>query len=150
MRWFLKRGIIVLFIAFVGIQFIPIHRNTSTETPPEDFMNFYQPPENIKQAITVSCYDCHSNHTKYPWYSYVQPIAWLVQDDIDKGKEQLNFSEFGNYSDRRKRMKFESIISQIEDNKMPLSSYTLLHRDVKLSEKEKIMIVEYISSLQEK
>lgn len=149
MQW-LKRSFIVIFIAFAGIQFIPIHRNISTEIPPTDFMKFYRPPENIEQAIMVSCYDCHSNHTEYPWYSYIQPIGWIIQDDINKGKNQLNFSEWGNYSDRRKRMKLKSIISQIEDNKMPLSSYALTHSEAKLSEKEKIIIVKYISSLKRK
>lgn len=140
-------ALLVAGIALVGIQFIPIQRNTSAETPPSDFMATEKPPAEIKSLITASCYNCHSNNTDYPWYSHVQPFAWMIQNHINNGKEELNLSEWGNYSGRMKRMKRESMINQIEDGEMPLWPYTLLHKEAVLSDSKKKALLGYLSNL---
>ncbi len=106
-------------------------------------------PKQVEHIIKTSCYDCHSNNTNYPWYNKVQPVAWLLEDHVEHGKEELNFNEWADYSDRRKNSKLKSIISQIEDEEMPLDSYTLIHRDAILSEIEKKEIVKYMKALKE-
>ncbi len=80
-------------------------------------------PANVVAILKVSCYDCHSNNTRYPWYSQLKPVAWLMARHIKKGKKELNFDEFNDYSKRRKKAKIKSIISQIEKEEMPLRSY---------------------------
>ena len=97
----------------------------------------------------MSCYNCHSNNTQYPWYNKIQPVAWFLEGHIKKAKEELNFSEFGDYSKRRQKNKLKSIINQIRDNEMPLSSYTLIHRDAILSESEKSELENWISNLRD-
>jgi len=134
-------------IVLVGIQFFPTSRNQSDEILSSDFTKLYEVPNNINQLLETSCYDCHSNNTNYPWYSNLQPLAWVLEHHIDEGKEELNFSEFGSYSNRRKRNKLKSIVNQIKKDQMPLSSYTLLHGDARFSENEKTEIVEYIDGL---
>jgi len=106
-------------------------------------------PKEVENIIKTSCYDCHSNNTAYPWYNKVQPVAWFLEDHVKHGKEELNFNEWADYSDRRKNSKLKSIISQIEDEEMPLDSYTLIHRDAILSEIEKKEIVKYMKALKE-
>lgn len=138
---------LVLLVAFVGIQFVPTERNQSDVVPKTDFMLVNNVPANIQNTMQVSCYDCHSNNTAYPWYNKVQPVAWFLEDHIKKGKDELNFNEWGDYSDRRKNSKLRSIISQIEDDEMPLDSYTLVHRNAKLSENGKTEIIKYITRL---
>ena len=134
----LKIILLILLIVFVGIQFIPTKRNQSTDVPITDFMTVNTVPQNVSNALKTSCYDCHSNNTSYPWYNKVQPVAWILENHIEEGKAELNFSEWENYSERRKKSKLKSIVSQIEDGKMPLSSYTLLHGDAKLSFKQRL------------
>ncbi|MDT0651083.1 heme-binding domain-containing protein [Autumnicola edwardsiae] len=137
----------ILLIAFVGIQFFPTDRNQNEAVYVSDFMRVNNVPPVIQNKIEVSCYDCHSNNTKYPWYNRIQPAAWFLEDHIKEGKDELNFNEWGNYSDRRKNSKLRSIISQIEDDEMPLDSYTLIHRDAKFSESEKKEIIKYMTQL---
>ena len=144
---FVKISALILLVALVGIQFVPTKRNQSKNVPKTDFMLVNNVPGPVQNKLQVSCYDCHSNNTQYPWYNKLQPIAWLMEDHITKGKEELNFNEWEELSNRRKNSKLRSIISQIEDNEMPMDSYTLIHRDAKLSENEKTEIIKYMSQL---
>ncbi|HBR54827.1 MAG TPA: hypothetical protein DEA82_11865 [Flavobacteriaceae bacterium] len=133
----------------IVIQFFPITLNESDTVPQSDFMVENQVPATIKNRLQVSCYDCHSNNTDYPWYSKIQPAAWYLEDHIQEGKDELNFNEWAEYSDRRKNSKLRSIISQIEEDKMPLDSYTLIHRDAILSDEDKRMIIDYMTALKD-
>lgn len=132
----LRITLIVLLVGFVVIQFFPIEKNVSTTVPPTDFMSVNDVPDNVSAQLTVSCYDCHSNNTNYPWYSEVQPAAWYLEHHVKEGKKELNFNEWGDLSKRRKRSKLNSIINQIEEDEMPLQSYTLIHRDAVLTPNE--------------
>jgi hypothetical protein len=143
----LKIILLILLIVFVGIQFIPTKRNQNDVVPNTDFMLVNKVPKDIKNNLQVSCYDCHSNNTQYPWYSKIQPGAWFMENHIKDGKTELNFSEWDSLSNRRKKSKLKSIISQIEDNEMPLSSYTLIHRNAIFSEAEKQRITTYLTEL---
>lgn len=131
----------------MGIQFVPTKRNQSDVVPKTDFMLVNEVPNDIKKMLQVSCYDCHSNNTGYPWYSKIQPGAWFMENHIKDGKEELNFNQWDSLSNRRKNSKLKSIISQIEDDEMPLNSYTLIHRNAIISETEKQKIIQYITQL---
>lgn len=140
--------LLILLIVFVGIQFIPTKRNQSESIPNTDFMVVNNVPQNIYNSLQTSCYDCHSNNTSYPWYNKVQPVAWFLESHIEEGKAELNFSDWNTYSNRRKKSKLKSIVSQIEDDKMPLISYTLIHKDAVLTQKQKTEIIDWITKLQ--
>ncbi|WP_445720696.1 heme-binding domain-containing protein [Flavobacterium sp.] len=141
--------LLILTIVFVGIQFIPTKRNQSDSVPNTDFMIVNNVPNNIKATLQTSCYDCHSNNTSYPWYNTVQPVAWFLENHIEEGKAELNFSEWDNYSNRRKKSKLKSIVSQIKDNKMPLSSYTFIHKEAVLDNTKRQEILNYITELKD-
>ncbi|MDA0176317.1 MULTISPECIES: heme-binding domain-containing protein [Flavobacteriaceae] len=145
----LKIIAIVLLVAFVGIQFIPTTRNQSEVVPKTDFMLVNDVPNDIKNKLQVSCYDCHSNNTIYPWYNKVQPVAWFLEDHIKEGKAELNFNEWDDYSNRRKNSKLKSIINQIENGEMPLWSYTLIHKNALLSTGEKELIIGYMKQIKD-
>jgi hypothetical protein len=142
-----KIVILILLVAFVGIQFVFTERNQSDVVPKTDFIVVHNVPNTIKNKLQVSCYDCHSNNTRYPWYNKIQPVTWLLEDHIKEGKAELNFSEWGSLSSRRKTSKLRSIIKQIEQNEMPLSSYTLMHRKALFSEEERQGIIQYLTEL---
>lgn len=140
---------LVLLVILVGLQFFPTGANHSTTVPSTDFVKTYETPEQVAQILRTSCYNCHSNNTDYPWYSRVQPVGWLLEDHINKGKEVLNLSEFGSYSGRKQQSKLTSIISQIEDDKMPLPAYIFIHREARLSKEKKKTLLDYLRTLQE-
>jgi len=141
---------LILLVGFVGIQFVPTDLNQSDTVPKTDFLLVNNTSENISTLLQESCYDCHSNNTRYPWYNKVQPVAWFLENHIKDGKEELNFNDWDTYSNRRKNSKLKSIISQIKDDEMPLASYTLIHKDAELSKSEKTLIIDYINNLKEK
>lgn len=147
MKSYIKWIIYSLLILLVGIQFIPTSINQQEITPYTDIRKVYTIPDNVLTILEVSCFDCHSNNTNYPFYSRIQPMAMLMDKHVREGKEELNFSEFGDYSDRKKRNKLFSIQNQVKDGEMPLSSYTLMHNDAKLTANEKKLIEEWITNL---
>ncbi len=139
----------MFLVGFVGIQFFPTSRNQSDTIPKTDFMLVNDVPKQVENIIKTSCYDCHSNNTDYPWYNKVQPVAWFLEDHVTHGKEELNFNEWADYSNRRKNSKLKSIISQIENGEMPLWSYTLIHREAKLSEDKRKTVLDWVSKLKD-
>ncbi len=146
MKW-LKIAGLVLLVVLVGLQFIPTRTNQSSEVPSTDFVKTHETPEEVAGILHASCYNCHSNNTSYPWYSRVQPVGLFLKNHIEKGKDELNLSEFGSYSSRRQLSKLKSMVSQIEDDEMPLPSYTLLHPEARLSQEKKKVLVDYLNAL---
>lgn len=134
----------VLVVAIVlVIQVIPVERNVSTVPPGQSFEKTEKVPANVAAILKVSCYDCHSNNSRYPWYSELQPGAWFMAQHIKEGKEELNFDEFNDYSKRRKKAKIKSIISQIEKDEMPLKSYRMMHGNARLSADKKKELLDF-------
>lgn len=139
----------LLLFGLAGIQFIPSKSNQGVTNSPEDFIIKYKVPEDIGHTLITACYNCHSNHTDYPWYSRVQPVGLFLENHINEGKSELNFSEFGSYSVRRQKSKLESMIHQVEKNEMPLASYKLIHHDARLSLANKKELTDYLSQLKD-
>ena len=88
----------------------------------------------VKQLLAAACYDCHSNNTRYPWYAEIQPVGWWLAKHVKDGKRHLNFSDFGTYSAKRQTKKLDEFCDELKDHGMPLSSYTFVHSDARLSE----------------
>lgn len=114
-----------------------------------NFTKMYDVPKNVETILRTSCYDCHSNNTNYPLYSYIQPARFFMESHIKEGKENLNFSEWGNYSNRKQNNKLDRIAKQIKSNEMPLSSYTMIHKNATLSATQKKEIINWISQLKD-
>ena len=102
-----------------------------------------QIPPKVMARIDAACRDCHSNATRYPWYSYVAPLSLLVQDDVRKGRERLNLSKWAEYPSVRRQRWLSEIANQVQDGGMPLPIYTYLHRDAILSDADKELIFEW-------
>lgn len=143
----LKKVGIAISIAFIAIQFIQPAHNSSGQVLAIDFLNLYNAPKSVNNIVYHACYDCHSNNTNYPWYSNIQPIAWMMENHIKKGKEVLNFSEFGNYTSRKQNSKLQSVMNSIKDGTMPISSYKLMHKEAQLSKNEKEIVINWIRQL---
>src|SRR5687767_7711183 len=143
-----KAGLLLAVFCFVVIQFFQPDRNQSGKAEGTDIHNVYAIPGNVLSIFKTACYDCHSNNTRYPWYSKIQPGAWLMATHIRDGKAELNFSEFGNYSARRQKSKLKAIAASIRDGEMPLKSYILLHPKAQLSESDKNLVLAWVENAQ--
>ncbi len=139
----LKVIALFLVLAFVVIQFFRPERNTNKGDLSNAILKQVPVPPDVQMHLQNACYDCHSNNTRYPWYVYVQPVAWFMSDHIREGKKELNFDEFGTYSVRRQLSKLKSIAGSVKDGTMPLTSYTLMHKEARLSEFEKELIIDW-------
>ena len=136
----------VLLIGFIAIQFIQPAHNKTDKVLPTDIINTTAVPNQVLNLLKNSCYDCHSNNTRYPWYSFVQPGAWWMASHIRKGKGNLNFSDFGTYSNRKQQSKLQAIANSINDNTMPLNSYMVLHKNARLSAENKEILLDWIKA----
>jgi hypothetical protein len=150
MARFFKRLLIILVVLFLLIQFYPRpDRNVSAAVSPQDIGSAYAVPADVQSILKTSCYDCHSNHTEYPWYSRIQPVSWWLGDHITEGKKKLNFSAFTGYSLRRQYHKLEEVEEMVNNGEMPFSSYTLMHNGAKLSETQKQRLVGWSASVRD-
>lgn len=127
--------IVCIFGLFIIIQFFQPNRNIAPITE-DDIFAQVKTPDSIKNKIIASCYDCHSNQTKYPWYNKVAPLSWMIADHIQNGKEELNFSVWGTLSKREQLGVLNGISSVLEDKSMPLPSYLKLHNEARFSIEE--------------
>ena len=133
----LKIGGIVLFLLFMLAQLIQPGRTVPTVDPAREMRAVLSVPGPVQGILDRSCIDCHSYGTRWPWYSAVAPVSWLVASDVSTGREHLNFSEWGSYNRGRVISRLDMIISEVDKDEMPPTSYRLLHPDAGLSEEER-------------
>jgi len=134
-----NRGKILLVLTLVlfGIQLVPVPR----ENPPVTAEILA--PDQVRSRLESSCYDCHSNQTVWPWYSHVAPVSWLVYRDVRKARDELNFSLWDEYTDRRRDHKLEEIEEKVSEGEMPLKIYLPLHPDARLSDADRQTLVDW-------
>jgi len=142
-----KKILLTLLIVFIAMQFIQPAHNNSEKVLPTDFTKVYSVPDSIQVILKKACYDCHSNNSSYPWYSNIQPVAWMMARHISNGKDKLNFSDFASYTNRRQISKLKGIANQIKDDEMPIASYKLMHPKARLLQVEKIMIMNWMNAI---
>lgn len=134
MKRLTKYIFILITIAFIAIQFIKVER---TNPPVTAEING---PVELKDVLKTSCYDCHSNETKWPWYSYVAPISFIIANDVNEGRMVLNFSEWENYDEQKKMKLKEEIWEEVVKEDMPLLLYTFSHPNSKIDFVKKSII----------
>ncbi|HEX9545356.1 MAG TPA: heme-binding domain-containing protein [Pyrinomonadaceae bacterium] len=128
-RWVL----IILVCAVVVIQFIRPARTNPAIDPTQTIESRLQVSGQVAAIFDRSCNDCHSNKTRWPWYSNVAPVSWFVIGHVNDARSVMNFSQWGNYDKDKQSRRLRDICEQVSDGEMPLSSYTPLHRGSKLS-----------------
>jgi hypothetical protein len=144
----LKRILLLLLVLLIVIQFFHPSKNLSdTLITENDISKVYKIPADVHNILIQKCYDCHSNHTRYPWYNNVQPIAWWMADHVNEGKHELNFSEFKTYSSKKANHKMEELSDAINEGWMPLDTYLWLHRNARITEEDQRAINQWLHSL---
>lgn len=128
-------------VVFVVIQLVPVDRTNPTGGKPFDA------PANVQAIVKRACFDCHSNETKWPWYSYVAPVSWLVARDVKEGRRHLNLSLFADMSEQKRGSKATEMSEQVNENLMPLPIYLTMHSEAKLSPEDKKALEAWASEL---
>lgn len=145
----LKKPKIILMI-LLGIllimQLFQTSKNDGSAFGENDIMHAVNVPEEVKNILVTSCYDCHSDFTNHMWYEKIQPIGWWIHHHIDEGKSHLNFSQFKTYKDKRKAHKLEELGEMVSEGEMPMASYTLIHSEAKLTEAEKKLLIDWANT----
>ncbi|HSW54745.1 MAG TPA: heme-binding domain-containing protein [Ignavibacteriaceae bacterium] len=142
----MKKIIYAIIFILIVIQFIPVDRDNPPVTE-----EITAPPI-VLSILKTSCYDCHSNETNWPWYSYIAPVSFLVAGDVKDGRKNLNFSEWDKYSTDKQIKLFEEMIEEVEKEDMPLPIYTYTHPNAKLDDHKIKLIKDWVkpgSSMQE-
>jgi hypothetical protein len=132
-------GIIILSAVTVGvfalIQLVPYGRDHTN--PPMVVEPDWDSP-NTRQLAVRACFDCHSNETIWPWYSNIAPFSWLVQYDVNQGREKFNFSDWRN----NPLAEADELAAVIREGEMPPAQYLLLHPEARLTDAEKSSFIE--------
>ena len=131
----MKRKLLILVgalaVVLVAIQLVPVER-----TNPAGIADF-DGPTAVKAVLETSCYDCHSHETRWPLYSRVAPVSWLVAHDVEEGRSRLNFSQWGSYDAKRQAKLAEEMWEEVDGGEMPLLMYRLAHKEARLTEAAK-------------
>jgi heme-binding protein len=139
----MKKILIAIAVLLVVIQFIRPAKNEGTVEGPTDITHTVAVIPEVQNILQKACNDCHSNHTEYPWYYNIQPVAWWLANHVKDGKRHLNFSEFTTYKTKRKLKKLKEIKEEVEDGEMPMDSYLWMHGNAKLTETEKASLYKW-------
>jgi hypothetical protein len=149
MKKIIKILLLVLAVIFLIIQFIPYKKPLNRPSPDKDLFEISEPPKEVGVLLKNACYDCHSQSVKFPWYSYIAPVSWLVTRDINEGREHLDFSKWGGLSKRDKLKLLDKIGEEVSEENMPLKIYLIMHREAKLTLEERESIVKWAEQLAE-
>jgi len=147
MKKYLKYLAIALILFLIVAQFFPIDKTNPPADMTKDFITITNPPAQVAEHLRVACYDCHSHHVEYPWYTNVAPLSWWIKGHIDHGTKHLNFSLWGDYKKGKQDHKLDECIEFVEKNWMPLFSYKIAHPESKLSDEERENMIAFFKSL---
>jgi hypothetical protein len=134
----LSIGTVMIVVVFFIIQFIP--HSLPHENPPVTSEPQWNSAE-TRATFFNACADCHSNETVFPCYSNVAPISWLIESDVQSGRERFNVSEWD-----RKKQNGDEASEEVQQGSMPTGLYLLMHSSANLNAAEKKKIVEGLTT----
>jgi len=143
----MKKSFFGIILLVVIIQFFRIDKTNPVSDPGVDMFVVENVPDDVQTLLKTSCFECHSSSTRYPWYTNIAPVSWWVKHHIDEARDELNFEEWGTYSEKKKAHKLEEIEEMIEEKEMPLPSYLWIHDEAKLSKQEQKKLIIWAKNL---
>jgi Haem-binding domain len=146
MKKYFKIGFLILLGIFIIMQFIRPSKNINIGIQANNITNIVAIPADVNAIFQKACYDCHSNNTKYPWYAEVMPAGYFLANHVNDGKKHFNFDEFASYKPKKALHKLEELANEVQQGEMPMDSYTWIHKDAKLTDAEKKIIVNWAGS----
>jgi len=129
---------------FAGLQVIPVDRSSPPVDASRTIFASEALPAKVETVLRRSCQDCHSNQTRWPWYSYVAPTSWIVAHDVHAARRHMNLSEWAGYPARKREEKLNGICEQVVNGDMPEGKYALIHRRARVTEDERAAICQWV------
>ncbi len=126
------KSLLTLLLLFIAIQVVRPARTNPPVDPSKTLQTQVQVPPNVEAILTRACANCHSNNTRWPWYSSIAPVSWLVVDDVNEGRSHLNFSDW-EQRHRHEGSPFDEVCKQVRDGEMPPWYYRPLHPEARLA-----------------
>ena len=145
-----KKILIGIIILLVLIQFIQPSKNNGSAQSTTDIAHAVQVPDTVMALLQHACYDCHSDSTRYPWYNHISPVNWWLRNHINEGKRHLNFTEFNTGTYKRRIRRLDETAEQVEKHEMPIGTYLWIHKDARLSDAQRKLIIDWAKSSQQK
>lgn len=142
-KWLIVPGILV------AAQFFQPDRTVQLNDPEHDLLSVTTPTRDVQDLLRTACYDCHSDSTTYPWYSYITPVNFWLQGHIDEGRAEFDMSSWGRRRAKWQRHKAEESVEMIEAEEMPLPSYTWVHGDARLSAAQRTALAQFFTDLKD-
>ena len=140
---YIIRGLAALVVLFGLLQLAqPARTNPPVQN---DFLTATKAPADVAAMFRAACYDCHSNQTRWPWYSYVAPMSWQIAQDVNHGRKHVNLSEWPANPDVD-RKKIEDMSDEIDDGDMPLGKYTMIHKDARLTSDQRSQLIKWLDA----
>lgn len=133
----LRKSLIIIVVVLAAIQFVPVDRSN----PP--VQGVVGAPQEVLSVLERSCFDCHSNKTRWPWYSHVAPVSWLVAHDVHEGRSHMNFTEWNTLPVHDQAELIENCWKMVNKGDMPLWYYLPMHPDARLSDADKALIQDW-------
>lgn len=131
------RGAVAAIAAAALIQLVPVRRDNPpvrTEVPA---------PHDVKAILERACYDCHSGRTRWPWYSHVAPVSWLLARDVHRGRREVNFTDWPAFDQDAQDHILSHIVKQVKRRAMPLPIYLSMHPQARLTEQDRQRLIEW-------
>jgi hypothetical protein len=128
-----KAAGVFVAVGFVLSQFVRPARTNPVAGPARSLLQIRPIPAHVASALDRACRDCHSNDTRWPWYSQVAPVSWFVIDHVNHGRSHFNYSDWSRYDAEESRRLLAAVCRLTREEEMPLSSYTWMHRQARLS-----------------
>tara|TARA_R110000868_G_scaffold99106_10_gene272935 strand:+ start:31 stop:504 length:474 start_codon:yes stop_codon:yes gene_type:complete len=139
----IKKILLFLLVVFLIAQFFGPKKNQGDIASIDPFLTETNPPEDVKLILKETCFDCHSDVTRYPWYDKITPVNYWLAGHVKDGKKHFNVSNWEGNSVKRKDHKFEELIEMVEDKEMPLNSYTWTHSEAKLTDAQIASVIDW-------
>ncbi|MEH6535668.1 MAG: heme-binding domain-containing protein [Psychroserpens sp.] len=143
----IKKILVFLLVVFVVMQFFGPDKNEGNMAAIDAFIADTNPPSDVHDIFKNTCFDCHSDVTRYPWYNKITPVNYWMADHVKDGKKHFNVSAWESYSVKKKDHKLDELIEMVEAKEMPLPSYTWTHGDAKLSDDQIKAIVDWAKNV---
>ena len=131
-----------LVAVFALLQLTNPARTNPPVAPGGDISATNPPPPQIAALLHAACYDCHSDETRWPWYSHVAPVSWLLASDVNEGRRHMNLSDWPQDSERAAR-KLERMSEELDYKEMPPAKYTLLHPEARLTADQREQLIHW-------
>jgi heme-binding protein len=149
LRHWTKRVGLAVVLGLFACQLVPANRSNPAVDPSKHFYAVQGVPPEVRTVFDRSCKNCHSDETKWPWYSYVAPVSWVIAHDVYDGRKAMNFSHWGDYAASKREDKLEEICEQVTNGEMPDRKYAFFRSDARVTPEERATICQWVDDARE-